>query len=169
MKIIKILLWTLISLAVLSGSVHGEETGIDLPVRVDGAAGTVLIEDAEGHEVDHALIGGGMEHVFRLQPVPLSECRYRVRQIRGKQKARYDTRVYDVTIFSYLDVDGEEVYVHVISSNGTKTDAVVFRNGSESGTVPRTGDESKTWIYAALLLLSAGGSLLALAGRRKIK
>ena len=169
MKIYRILLWTMLSLCVFSGAVQGSAEMVDLPVRVEGAPATVLIEDMEGQVVSSAVVGGGQTHTFQVPKEALSERSYRVRLRGSAADVRYDPRVYDVTVYSYLDEQEQETSVWVVTCDGKKQDSVLFRNKKEDKPVPGTGDASRTPLYLGLVLLSAGGLGITTARRLKVR
>lgn len=167
MKIYRILFWTLLSLSVLSGVVRGSAETADLPVRVEGPAATVVVEDAKGQMVSSAVVGGGQTHTFQVPKEALGERTYSVRLRGSAADVRYDTRVYDVTVCSYLDEQEQETSVWVVTCDGKKQDSVLFRNQKEDKPVPGTGDASRTPLYLGLVLLSAGGLGITTARRLK--
>ena len=169
MKRLRILLWMLVSLAAGSGLVRADSKTVELPVRVEGAAGTVIVEDAAGKEIERVRVEAGQEHLFQLKTASLAECRYRIRQIGHAAKVQYDTRVYDVMVCSYLDDEEKEVNVAVISCEGKKTEKLVFRNQTKDAPIPETGDRSRTWVYLIMMAVSAAGIWIAIARRQKIR
>ena len=169
MKILRIIFWTMISLAACSGWVQAETKTVDLPVRVEGAAGTVIVEDAAGKEIDRVRIEAGKEHVFQLQTAPLSECLYRIRQTGNAAKVQYDQRVYDIVVCSYLDDKEQEICAVVISCDRKKVEKVIFHNQTKDTPTPETGDRSRTWMYLTMMAVSAGGLTTAIIRRRRVR
>ena len=169
MKILRILFWTLVSLAACSGLVRADSKTLELPVRVEGAAGTVIVEDDSGKEIERVRVEAGQEHVFQLKTTPLAERRYRIRQVGYAAKVQYDTRVYDVTVCSYLDDEEEEICVAVISCGGKKVEKIAFHNQTKDTPIPETGDRSRTWMYLIMMAFSACGFWIAVARRRRLR